>query len=270
MIALVLGGVQPLRSQQQGRHVEIDRLCVTSLLLKTLVNGQMVGTATGFVVRKGDKHYLITCRHVVSGRDQVTNEPLHPDGLIPNGLAILHNKKGRLGEWRWVRESLYEPETRSGRWIEHPTKGPQVDVVALPLTNLSGVELYPLNLELRNTSVYLQPTDMVSIVGFPFGETAGGGLAIWKTGTIASDLDIDYGGKPVFLIDATTRPAMSGSPVYARRTGAFLGLDLKAKVPTRGHVDRFLGVYAGRIHREAEVGRVWKAEVLLEIYSALP
>jgi hypothetical protein len=34
---------------------------------------------------------------------------------------------------------------------------------------------------------------------------------------------------------------------------------------SKGAETRFLGVYAGRIHDQAEVGRVWKARVITEI-----
>ncbi len=43
-------------------------------------------------------------------------------------------------------------------------------------------------------NIALGPGDTVTIVGFPLGLAQAAGLAIWKTGTIASDLDINYGG----------------------------------------------------------------------------
>ncbi len=245
----------------------IDRITITSLPLSPLVDGQPLGTATGFVIQKGVNHYLVTNRHVLTGRYQQTDQPLHPSGAVPNQLNILRHVTGRLGSWRWVRETLYAGATQL--WVEHPQLHAAVDVVALPLANTTGVGFYPLDLALRDTAIDLAPASEVSIVGFPLALTAGGGLAIWKSGTIASDVDVNYAGQPVFLIDATTRPSMSGSPVYARRSGSAVrpggGVDIF--VGTR---DRFVGVYSGRVHDDAEIGMVWKAHVLFEIYQALP
>ncbi len=100
------------------------------------------------------------------------------------------------------------------------------------------------------------------VIGFPLGLAAAGKLPIWKTGHVASDIDINYDGKPIFLIDATTKPGMSGSPVVAlvkglRRTST--GWNLGG-----GEFIRFLGIYSGRIG-DSEIGRVWKPEVLDEI-----
>ena len=274
LLALSLGFVIPLAGgphlvgSPPQRQINIDRLSVTSLLLEALADGQPIGTATGFVVQKGENYYLLTNLHVVTGRNPVTNAPLYRDGAVPNALNILHNVKDKFGSWRLVRESLFHGETGEPRWIEHPERRRLIDVVALPLTNLTGIALYPLDLELRNTPIRVAPAEVITIVGFPYGQTAGAGLAIWKSGTIASDPDVDYGGQPVFLIDATTRPSMSGSPVYARRSGSSVGPRGGVQI-FGGTRDRFLGIYAGRIHEDAEVGRVWKVDALMDIYEAL-
>jgi hypothetical protein len=90
---------------------------------------------------------------------------------------------------------------------------------ALPLAHTENVQFYPLDISLRNTDIVLTPGYTVSIVGFPFGLAQGAGLAIWKTGTVASDLGVNWTGRPMFLVDTTSRPGMSGSPVYGVRSG---------------------------------------------------
>ena len=37
---------------------------------------------------------------------------------------------------------------------------------------------------------------------------------------------------------------------------------------TAGHVVRFMGVYSGRIRADAEIGRVWRPELLIETLQA--
>jgi hypothetical protein len=248
-------------------QTHVDRLSVTSLLVGILSKGTPIGTATGFVVEKGQNYYLITNWHVVTCRNPVTNQSLDRLGRTPDQIVILQNAKGKLGTWISVREDLLDRDAKP-LWIEHPQLGSKVDVVAVPLRHLDGVELYPLDLSLANTNLDIGPTETVSIVGFPFGNTASAGLAIWKSGTIASDPDINYEGTPEFLIDATGRPGMSGSPVYARRIGSYMDT-AGNQIVRPGITDKFLGVYAGDIDAGSEIGRVWKASVVQDIYAVL-
>ncbi len=101
---------------------------------------------------------------------------------------------------------------------------------------------------LSKTDVVVGPAAPVSIVGFPYGLAQQGGLPVWKIGTVASDLDIDIGGKPIFLVDTTARPGMSGSPVYAVRSGAFRSSDGSLHTAIGGSsIKKFLGVYSEQI-----------------------
>jgi len=243
----------------------IDRLSVTSLAVSVFHGDVSIGRATGFVLQKNQNYYLVTNRHVVLSCAEDTNTDDVGGWICADKLKILHNTAGHLGDWFWVEESLYD-ENKHHRWLEHPTLGASVDLVALPLKNISGVEFYPLDLSLRSTDVELAPGDPVNVVGFPFGETQGGGLPIWKSGTIASDLDINYGGKAKFLVDATARSGMSGSPVYARRFGSYQN---KAGVSHTGNATRFLGVYSEE-NQALELGAVWKAEAVAALYDSLP
>lgn len=145
-----------------------------------------------------------------------------------------------------------------------------MDVVALDITpnpNDNRFDFFPLDLTLRDTNLVLSPAEPVSIVGFPFGVSQAGRLAIWKTGHIASDLDIDYSNRPIFLVDVTTKSGMSGSPVIARRMGTFR---TSTGTSLGGSATKFLGIYSGRVPdndggQDSNIGMVWKARVLDEI-----
>jgi hypothetical protein len=143
---------------------------------------------------------------------------LHSRGGLPEEAIIMHHSSQRLGSWT-PREEPLKDSSGDRRWHAHPD-GSNVDIAALPLQNTDSVTTYTLDLDLANEGLALQPAMAVSIVGFPLGETASGAFPIWKTGHIASDPDVDYRSDPVFLVDATTRSGMSGSPVYRREYGA--------------------------------------------------
>jgi len=241
----------------------IDPLSARSLFVETYFGSTPLATASGFIVQKGGADSLITNWHVVSGRDPDTEQPLSSTAGIPDTIHIRHHARAGLGSWKSVAEPLYDNSTP--RWYEH-SNGRSVDVVALPLRNTPpDVELYPMDLALADVDIRPHPGIPVAIIGFPFGLAAAGAWPIWKTGHIATDSDIDYqAGRPAFLIDATTRSGMSGSPVVIRISGSYT--DSKGNlIVSPGVHTRFLGVYSGRIHGEAEIGRVWRASVLRQI-----
>lgn len=102
-------------------------------------------------------------------------------------------------------------DTGHHRWYEHPSLGGQVDVVVLPLCRVpaDGLILTYTSNEFSQP-IGVGPSQELSIVGFPFGESSGRNVAVWVRGAIASEPVIDHGGLPRFLIDARTRPGQSG------------------------------------------------------------
>jgi hypothetical protein len=250
------------------KQTGIDQSSLTSLQLKIFHNDVEIGGATGFVIEKNNKRYLITNRHVVLACAQDKNPNNVGGWICANKLGIFHNRLNHLGEWIWVTEDLVD-EHKNKRWLEHPTLGATADLVALPLNHMADVKFYPLDMELSKVDVVVGVADPVSIVGFPYGLAQMGGLPVWKTGTVASDLDINVGGRPVFLIDTTSRPGMSGSPVYAVRSGAYRSSDGALRTGIGGSIKKFLGVYSEQM-QAAEIGGVWKAEAVVTLYDSLP
>ncbi|GAB3244446.1 S1 family peptidase [Arthrobacter pigmenti] len=240
-------------------------------------------TGTGFIVRgdPGSKTplYLITNRHILSGRT-AEGGYVHKHSMIPTHISIAHNKGSglaRTGDLVEISQDLYDA---SGLplWLEHP-KGFVVDVVALPIIEFEAghnqeATFYPY--ELARVGVpkpELSPSDTVQIVGFPFGQTSYRSLAIWTTGSIASEPTVGYGGYPRFLVDARTREGQSGSPVIVHTTASTPPMRF-TDGSMRSHPGKsyLLGVYSGRIFKAAggrtdvsDIGIVWKAGVIWEI-----
>ncbi|QHW29368.1 trypsin-like peptidase domain-containing protein (plasmid) [Paenibacillus rhizovicinus] len=226
-------------------------------------NEVFLADATGFIVEFEKQNYIVTNWHVVSGKNADTNELLSPKtGAIPNKIKVLHHSNHIFGEWAEDEVYLYDNQG-DRRWIEHPN-GQLVDVVAIPFTPNDLIRVFPLDMALVNTDVVMRPAMSVSIIGFPFGLSSTG-WPIWKTGHIASDPIVDYDGRKMFLIDATTRGGMSGSPVFLRISSGY--------TTSAGHhliggplVTKFLGVYSGRIRDDIEIGRVWKPGAMVEVF----
>ena len=244
--------------------VSIDPLSVSSLYLKLYVNGNFLSNATGFVAIHKGRNFLVTNWHVLSGRDpeDAQKKPLSATGGVPDQVRIAHHVKSALGTWVFVPEPLFHPD-RSPRWTEHPA-GPEVDVVALELSKVPAeLSLFPLSLALANANMAVYPGMPVFVIGFPLGLRPNQFFPIWKTGHIAADPDLPYGQRPAFLIDATTRQGMSGSPVIARSTGSYIN-NARQQILGSG-VTKLLGVYAHRIHKDVEIGCVWRPSVIQEV-----
>ena len=109
----------------------------------------------------------------------------------------------------------------------------------------------------------------MSVIGFPFGIQAGGSLAVWATGFVASEPDIDFNNLPVFLIDCRSRPGQSGSAVVSYRSGGMVRMDDGSSAVFAGPVCRFLGIYSGRLKAESDLGIVWKAAAIRQLTESL-
>ncbi len=139
-------------------RINVDELSFVSLFLQTRCNGLLLAkAATGFVVSRGDKSYLITNWHVLAGRHPRTNQPLSKTAALPDELLIAYHRtvieNGQtLTGWCKVSEPLQDFEGKH-RWLEHPT-GKNVDVVAFPVAANDQVTLHPLSLALAKTNLF--------------------------------------------------------------------------------------------------------------------
>lgn len=240
-----------------------SRLSYVSLFIEAVAYGEKIGDATGFVVSRGGKLYLVTNWHVLAGRNSGTGRCLRDDAALPTHVRIFHHG------WRddehvrlQVEEPLYEAdEFDLPRWIAH-AHGREIDLAALPIDLRPDSAVVELDLDKKERDLIPLP-GAVAIIGYPYG-MGNDVWPIWKTGHIASDPNVGYKGTTAFLVDATTRPSMSGAPVFFQSAGPFYYSQGKPAVNSQVEVV-FLGVYAGRIHEKAEIGRVWRPQALREM-----
>ena len=234
------------------------------------MNGKNISSGTGFVVETLKGPALITNRHNVTGRHNITNEFLSEQCFIPDEIIIRHNssesnEKGLI----WIDKSEMILNDFMPQWIEHPVLREKADFVAILLTDIDGVNIYPYSLEAKYSPIDYLPSDIISVIGFPFGKSAGGSLAIWASGFIASEPDINYEGLPQFLIDCRSRQGQSGSPVIAFRS---MGFNLHAADwynLITGPTEKFMGIYSGRINKDSDLGIVWKVSAIKELVDSI-
>jgi hypothetical protein len=254
-----------------------------SYLVEAFSAENSLGIATAFMVRHGEFVALATNWHVASGRDYQTGQPTHKSAATPDRLvfrAAIAGAEGRL--WAEVTVPLIDSDG-SPMWLEHPSYLRRVDAVLLPMTDKwvvhggqAAAPPYELHLPPMVMPGVGDPPDddtlqagvssPVSIIGFPFGRTGGlGYLPVWVAGTIATELDVDFDGRPCFLIDARTRRGQSGSPVVVYSAGGPAASQWGAMFIGGGPITRLLGIYSGRIGDDSDLGFVWSVQALLDI-----
>lgn len=248
------------------QEYSIDPLSFLPLHLTTYFQKTKLSNATGFIVIYKDDTFLVTNRHVLSGRDSY-NQPISKTAGIPDRLTFwLHSKSPLPFAWLEEQELLMD-DKGTYLWYEHSDKH-KVDVAVLHINkHFAGCVLAPLDLSLSETDLLVTPSEPVSILGYPMGLDSFGKFPIWKTGHVASDIELDYynekeGRKQVFLIDATTKEGMSGSPVIAKRVGWYRRSSQAVSI---GQATKFLGIYSGRISKESDIGMVWRPSVMIEV-----
>lgn len=249
--------------------VNIDPLSASSLFIELCFNDQVLAKATSFIVLRKGKHYLLTNRHNVTGRDQNTGKELDKvHASIPNIMKVYYNLTDSVGGNRIYEHVLVNDEGIC--WYEHPSLKERADFVALPVpTNDKLLSTSPCyDLDAPEIDVLLKPGDRANIIGFPFAKKTMNNFGIWITGFLASDIDIDIDNEPKFYIDARTRTGQSGSPVVFYRNGESVKLiNNNTMLSFSGH--KLLGIYCGRINDDSDIGVVWKREAICELLDSI-
>jgi trypsin-like peptidase len=247
--------------------VNLDEYSVTTVPLTQVCKGNAIGTATGFFYKHGDRRFLVTNWHVLSGRNPYDGQPLHKSGGTPDTVTLpLHKQK--LGEFLLGHRCPIEDGNGDPIWLQHP-RGQDIDVAVLPLPNLPpDCVAYELPRPGEKTDMRLQVGLDCFVIGFPLGISHQQILPIWKRASIASEPQAPHDNLPVFLIDTATRSGMSGSPVILRG-GSYINTSGDTVLGVLA--SRWVGVYSGRYvganELEAQLGRVWHRQVVDEIIT---
>lgn len=232
--------------------------------------------ATGFFYKARKGYFLVTNRHVVTGRNNNTDEPLcKKTSALPDNLLIKRQHFNistvQLPNEHQPRLSASDIQIEERRidlfdgsdtpvWFEHPKFGPQCDFAFIAFCGEGELNGFAVNEAELQGNIALHPSDQVSVIGFPFGITVESIFPIWVSGFLASEPNLDPEDLPIMYIDSRTRKGNSGSPVFAVRTHGIVQIE----GATQQHrlcdspVVRFLGIYSGRVNENSDIGVVWK------------
>lgn len=161
--------------------------------------------------------------------------------LVTNKHVINGARRGtffftkRAGDQPAIGER-YDVEIDNFEDAWHGHSDPEVDIAVMPLSplldrirNESGVEVFirSLSHEMIPSQEQLEELDAleeVIFVGYPSAiyDTVNL-MPVFRRGTTATPLQVDYDGRPIFLIDASVFPGSSGSPVVIYNLGGYSG-----------------------------------------------
>lgn len=251
----------------------IDSCSLVPLYVEAFFGDQILGGATAFLWLRFDRRLsLVTNWHVVSGRNNETNQPTHKHNGIPDHLRVHVPLNERRAPPLIVRVSTIDADGEP-LWVEHPEHGRAVDIASLEieLPPPSEAALMPMNV--IPTVALKQRVGMpVFILGFPFGRL-GVGMPVWKQAALASEPfltpDLDH---RFLIVDTASRPGMSGSPVIQRVHGQVELEERYGRSASGDGACNFIGIYSGRFHTndasDAQLGRVWPAILVEEVVAA--
>ena len=191
-----------MSTQPPQRPVILDPFMVSVTVIQILSARSAsrtynVGSATGFFYESGENKYLITNRHVAVDEKHA----FYPDSLVMK----IHTSRRTTTQNRDVTIPLYDSD-RNPVWLEHPTHGSSVDVVAIGIDSYLQRRDFITYWSAKNSvppNVAFGLGELVLVMGYPmeFYDTSHN-LPITKTGTLASPYGVHFEGHPFFLIDA--------------------------------------------------------------------
>lgn len=272
---LYLVAMQPLTAQQSLTKDFVDPYSTSSCFI-TEYNSRHkpIFSATGFITKINSDYYLITNNHVVGGKyakdDYVKryNRKIPSDSL-PTLLTVrvynrylaqasdiwLHiNDKNAAG---WI--PFYENDKDTTSLLDIAA----VPIIAHPESDFANITILGPNNMRPDILVY--PGSDLYIVGFPHGQAQLLVYPIWKRGVVASEVNLMDLGISTFLIDATTRPGMSGSPVFYRDKFVMTG---GGSMEMNGIQTYLIGIYSAQDSAD-EIGVVTKLDKVFTKLSQL-
>jgi trypsin-like peptidase len=266
-------------------QAEIDPASLMTSPVLLMNGGQSVSQGTGFFFGGTgpdgtiDTVFLVTNYHVVTG-----NAPLSTNARAGDRIRfVMHRTATDLGDVRAIELPLYDTQDRA-LWIASEAY-PAADIVLVPIPARSYQGIAPLVFTEAHTrgDIRIRPTSGATLLGYPYGfYDQKHYLPVWKTGHVASEPSVDFEGRPLFLVDVSAYPGMSGSPVLAVANGIYETEDGSMR---SGRIWKLLGIFSAMpvvrerrpsaaagfasegqtVETTLQLGYVWKASLIADL-----
>jgi len=264
--------------------MKVEHLSLITTPVLLLKGDNVVSQGTGFyyVAVQGSQQilFLVTNYHVFSG--SAPTEGKAPIG--DNVIFYLHKDPDNPGLTKQIRFPIFN---KIGKPIWLSSKEVlEADVAVIPIVSslVADAKVFGISDDWTGGNVKLRPTSTITLIGYPYGfYDKKNCLPVWKTGSMASEPEMDFEGKPLLLVDVSAFPGMSGSPTFAIAHGAY---EMLEGAMTVGHVNKFLGIFASQqvlrenkyleemtseskqgvvLEQSLQLGHIWKAKLISDI-----
>jgi len=264
--------------------MDVEHLSLITTPVLLLKGDELVSQGTGFyygvnVESKVTTLFLVTNHHVLTGYPPKEEKTPKGDNII----FYLHKEAENPGNTKQIRIPIFT-KTNKPIWL-NSGEFPEADIAFIPIVSslTADTQVFGISEDWTKGNVKIRPTSTITLVGYPYDYyDKKNCLPVWKTGSIASEPDIDFEGKPLFLVDVSAFPGMSGAPTFAIAHGAY---EMAHGPTTVGHVQKFLGIFASMpkirenkyleeltsesksglvLEQSLELGHIWKAGVITE------
>ena len=280
--------IEAAKSNFPGAGIRGYSLSTTPIEILHPDEDTVFSRGTGFFYLDEDgERYLITCWHVISGRDFFSRQPLSKTGFEPvkfayYGLQMRVDKTGQiiLEQKRIVIEigEAIRDLLRQGPPV---LAGVPADLFAIRTSsdwsftiddaNKTGVGDGKTSRFInQNNASYLSSNagDDCFVLGYPLQNYVGFRPPIWKRATLASDTGIPVDDRPLFLIDGLTHSSFSGAPVL-RMEKVFIETSAGSLNFEEIATAKIVGIYAGRLiskdYADSTIGYAWYTGLIPEL-----
>lgn len=286
-----VAAVTLLTSATAARQAELEPMSLMTTPALLINGNRQVSQGTGFLYATTkpngtdiDMVFLATNYHVVTG-----NEPM--SAARPQGDRLqfyFHASRSDPSNYFPVNIPLY---TKTGEpiWVQNQ-QFPEADVVLVPIVSTlydGRGQLTVFSNAHTEVDMKVRPSSQAVLLGYPYGffDTRNF-LPVWKSGHLATEPTVDFQGQPVFLVDVSAFPGMSGAPVVGVSNGVYES-ERSAGAMMSGVQRKLLGIFSAmRMVKpqpstdasgtpiatavpspgdSLQLGYVWKAQIITDI-----
>jgi len=204
----------------QFEGARLDPLSPAVTPIELIANNQIFGHGTGFIWAHGPRFFLVTNWHNFSGQHPFDGTHLSEVGRVPDSIRYYPILEGPGIVRSPITTPLFE-QFDLPLWQQHKRFDDlRIDIAVIEIPE-DGTKYYAINRFPEEAPLFTHVGSDLFIVGYPFSDFDHQFMKfpIWKRGSLASETLFGWQGKPAFLIDAASRPGMSGSPVIRKVFG---------------------------------------------------
>lgn len=196
-----------------------EQLFYTTVIIESQKREGTGTLGTGFIINvkvgKRTDAFLVTNKHVICGATEgILRFHLSENGKLCNGQGYKLRVPNMCKFWIGHKDSDVDIAVMSMSLIHEQARksGKTLFYKAIPQ------DLFPTDEQLSQ----LDAVEDLAFVGYPTGiYDQENYLPVLRRAFAASPLQVDYEGKPIFLVDASVFPGSSGSPVLLVNTGQY-------------------------------------------------